>query len=109
MRRASMLLVAGLVLSAVAWWWLRSTPPAARTRTLAWDQAERVSYFEVDLDGQVRHVSASSTGAPQVPICVPLGRPVTIRVRACAAGCSPWTTTRLELAANDREGEPCTP
>ncbi len=66
-------------------------------------------YFEVDLDGQVRRVAAPTTGAPRVPICVPLGRPVTIKVRACTDVCSPWTTTRLELAATDPDGEPCTP
>ena len=109
MRRGWMLLGAGLVLLTVAWWWLRSTPPAARTRTLTWDHPGKVSYFDVDLDGQVRQVWAPTTGAPRVPICVPLGRPVTIRVRACAAGCSAWTTTRLELATTDLDGEPCTP
>ena len=105
-----MLVGAGLVLVLVAvGWWLRSTPPAARTRTLAWDQTDAVSYFEVDLDGQVRRVAAPTTGEPRVPICVPLGRPVTINVRACTKVCSPWTTTRLELAATDTGGEPCTP
>jgi hypothetical protein len=84
-------------------------PPAARTRTLAWDQTDEVRYFEVDLDGQVRRVAAPTTGAPRVSICVPLGRPVTIRVRACTEACSPWTTTRLELATTEPDGEPCTP
>ena len=104
-----MLVGAGLVLLVAVGWWRRSTPPAARTRTLAWDQTDAVRYFEVDLDGQVRRVAAPATGAPRVPICVPLGRPVTIHVRACTEVCSPWTTTRIELAATDLDGEPCTP